>query len=117
MMNVEHQQFRSVESPDNPKPWYVVDVDGDDVAIIEDKDGGREGGLSKHRTSVPDHVDLPDESEVSGSGKVTYAITEDGEFISYDPQGEDADVPPLRAHLGWYDADSDTLTLLEFVES
>ena len=116
-MNVEYQQFRSVESPDNPRPWYVVDVNGDYVKIVEDKDGGREGGLSNDRTSIPDHVDLPDESAVSGSGEVTYAVTEDGEFISYDPEDEDADIPPLRAHLGWYDADSDTLTLLEFVES
>jgi hypothetical protein len=113
-MNVEYTQISSVESSDHPKPWYVVEVDGGEVAVTEDKDGGRQAGLQNARTNTPDHVDLPDESAVSGSGKVTYAVTVDGEFISYDP--ENADPPNLRAHLGWYDSDTDTLTLLDFVE-
>ena len=113
-MNIKYKTIRSIESETNPKPWYVVEVDSDDVEIVEDKDGGREAGLQNARTNIPDHVDLPDASEVSESGKVTYAVTEDGEFIGYDP--ENADPPSLRAHLGWYDAETDTLTLLEFVE-
>ena len=107
--------YQQITSGGDSKPYYVVEVEDGEVVIKEDKDGGRNPGLQNARTNVPDHVDPPDESEVSGSGEVVYAVTEDGEFISYDPV--DADPPPLRAHLGWYNPDEDELTLLEFVES
>lgn len=113
-MNVEYQQIRSIEDPEDSHPWYSVEVDGEDVKVVEDKDGGREAGLQNARTAIPDHVDLSDQSAVSVSGQVVYAVTEDGEFIGYDPVN--ADPPPLRAHLGWYDPETDTISLLEFVE-
>jgi hypothetical protein len=116
MMNIEYRQIRSVESADAPNPWYAVDVNDSngDVEILEDKDGGRSAPLQNASTNIPDHVDLPDQAQVSGSGRVVYAVTENGEFVSYDPLN--ADPPPLRAHLGFYDPETDTLTLLEFVE-
>ena len=116
-MNVEYWQIESVEDPENPKPWYVVELNGNELEIVDDKDGGRESALSKNRTKIPDHVDLPDESQVSKSGKISYAITEEGEFISYDPEDEDVDVAPLRAHVGFYDPDKHTLTLMRYVET
>lgn len=117
-MNVETKQLRSVESPDDPHPWYVVEVDEADgeVRVTEDKDGGRESGLSTAAAATPDSVDYPEAASTSASGDVTYAVTEAGDLVSYDPNDPDADVPPLRAHLAWYTADDDTITVLEFVE-
>ena len=103
-MNIKYKTIRSIESETNPKPWYVVDVEDDEIVIKEDKDGGRDSDLKKSSTLIP---------EVSGSGDVTYVVTEGGEFISWDPRTTE-DVPQVRAHLGWYDSETDTLTLLEF---
>lgn len=102
---------------DGYAPWYGVDVEDGEVVITEDGDGGRKSALQTARTKIPDHVDLPDESAVSQPGDVTYAITEDGRLIAYDPNADDVDVPPLRAHLGWFDAETDELTLVEFVDA
>jgi len=117
MMDVKYQELVSVESPEADAPWYVVEVKDGDVVVTEDKDGGRESGLSTAAIAIPDHVDIPNAAEVSGSGWVRYAVTEDGEFISYDPMELNTDVPSLRAHLGLYNPTADTLTLLEFIES
>lgn len=113
-MEIERRQIGSNSDPDDSSPWYVVETDQDELVITEDADGGRESALANVRTNLPGHVDLPGSSAVSESGQVTYAVTESGEFIAYDPAN--ADIPPLRAHLGWYDPSSDVLTLLEFVE-
>lgn len=129
-MNIQRLTFGSVESPDSESPWYAVEVQGSDVVVAEDKDGGRRSdGLSVAATKVPDHVDLPDAATQPVNGRVQYAVTEDGEFIAFDPDAN-PDLPEIRCKLGWYFADggthfhggdridvpADTMLLLDFVE-
>ena len=100
-MNVEYREIRSSSSPDDDRPFYDLSVT--DGGVVVDKDG--DGGTG---------VDLSGESiAVDTSGDSVVAVSSDGDLITY-PVGEKR---ILRAHLGWYHAGSDTLTLLEFVEA
>ena len=100
-MNIDRKKIRSVESADSTSPWYGLSVSDGAVVVETDGDGGTD-------------VDLTNESvAVETSSDSAVAVTSDGELINY-PPGEQHD---LRAHLGWYTADDDTLTLLEFVEA
>ena len=100
-MIVDYRTIRSSASVDDSRPYYDLSVDGDDLVVEIDGDGGTE-------------VDLSGESiRVNTSQDSVVAVSSEGELISY-PNGEDHD---LRAHLAWFDSESDTLTVLEFVES
>ena len=53
--------------------------------------------------------------DLSPDGDRIWALTEEGELISYSSAA--TEVSPLRAHLAWYHESTDTLEVLEFVES
>lgn len=100
-MNVEYQQITSRASPDDKRPWYDLSVSDGSVVIETDGDGGMDSDQSGESVTVDTSTDS------------VVAVSSDGELINY-ATGE---IQDLRAHLAWYDAETDTLTLLEFVES
>lgn len=106
----------SVEDPDDPHPWYDVEVNNGQPEILADKDGGLDGEVTG-AAAVPDFADLPDPARRAMSSDVVYAVTEAGEFIAYEA-GTDLSEHgvSLRAHLGWYDSEADEFTVLEFTE-
>lgn len=111
-MNVERREIASSSDPTDDHPWYelAVDEDAGTLRILDEADGGLTVPLSSGEEAIGseggDDPGLDDDR--------IWALTEDGELISYDPGS--ADVPPLRAHLAWYHAATDTLEVLEFVE-
>ena len=100
-MNVEYRQIRSNASPDDNGPFYDISLSDGSVIVETDGDGGSDADLSDESITINTETDS------------VVAVSSDGELISY-PVGESHE---LRAHLAWYDADSDTVTLLEFVDS
>lgn len=113
---VQKRQIRSVESGDNPHPWYELQINSDEPEITADKDGGL-GPTVTGPANVPDFVDLPAPAQRAMSKDVVYAVTGAGEFIAYET-GTDLSERgvSLRAHLAWYDSEADEFTILEFVE-
>jgi len=102
MMNVETKQIKSNADPTDNHPWYDVSVAEGVLSVDLDGDGGHK-------------PDLTDESiQIGGSTDSVVAVEQDGGLVNY-PTGSDS-VPPLRAHLAWYDSETDTITVLEFVE-
>ena len=102
-MIITRKQIKSSASPEDAKPWYEIAVTDGYLTINTDGDGGHAADLTEETIAV----DTSQDSVV--------AVEQDGGLITF-PQRTD-DAPTLRAHLGWYDAETDTLTLLEFVES
>jgi hypothetical protein len=102
MVTIKTQLIRGKSDPNDDRPWYDLSVDNNQLIVDVDGDGGHKPDLSGKSIQI----DTSEDSVVAveqGDGLVTYPIGTD-------------DVPPLRAHLAWYSADDDTLTLLEFVE-
>lgn len=109
-MNVREREIASSSDPTDEHPWYelAVDEEAGTVRIVNEADGGLTVPIANGEESL---------ECARGSTPATdriWALTTDGEFISYEPPA--SDVPPLRAHLAWYDAASDTLEVLKFVE-
>jgi hypothetical protein len=99
IMDVEYKQIQSSSPPDNNRPWYELSASNGTVVI--ETDGGTDVELGGRSVDV----------ETSADSVV--AVSADGELVTC-LSGERRD---LRAHLGWYDADTETLTLLESVEN
>lgn len=109
-MNVERREIASSSDPADDHPWYelAVDEEAGTLRIVDEADGGLGASLSRSEEAIGTGTDL------SPEGDRIWALTEEGELISYGPSA--TEVPPLRAHLAWYDAATDTLEVLQFVE-
>jgi len=100
-MIVENKQIKSNNVPDDSRPWYDLSVSNGRLTVDTDGDGGN-------------GVDLTGESiEIDTTQDSIVAVDDGAGLIAYG-QGDDA--PTLRAHLAWYDASADTVTILDFVE-
>jgi hypothetical protein len=115
---MQTKKIKSVKDGSNPKPWYSVEVSSGIPEIAEDKDGGT--GLDMGggtQPSVPSFVDLPDPAQAAMQKDAIYAVTGSGEFIAYEPGTNLSEHGvSLRAHLAWYDSETDEFTVLEFIE-
>lgn len=110
------KQVRSIQDESHPAPWYEVEMNNDEPEIIRDSDGGTETSVTG-TANVPDFADLPTPAQSAVSKDVVFAVTEGGEFIAYEKGTELAEHNiSLRAHLAWYDSETDEFTVLDFVE-
>lgn len=109
------KQISSVEDADDPHPWYDVQITDGRPEIASDSDGGTGFDMSATKAQAPDWASAPSPPARATQTDVTYAVTEAGEFSAY-TAADVEDVPPLRAHLAWYDADADEFTVVEFTE-
>lgn len=111
-MNVERREIESSSDPADDQPWYelAVDEDAGTLRIVDEADGGLAASLSTAEAAIGSDGD-PDSGP---DGDRIWALTEDGDLISYAPSG--GAVPSLRAHLAWYHEATDTLEVLEFVD-
>lgn len=111
-MNIEKRKFASRKA--GKSPWYEVEVRDGEVVITDDKDGSVDVDTAGASAKVPDHVDLPDQAAASDAEVIGYVVTESGDFLAIDNhQKVDED---LRAHLGWYYRESDTLVIAQFID-
>lgn len=113
---VTKKQIKSDSDPSNTKPWYDVQIDNGlpKVADHADADVPDNAGLAGSEAKSPSWSSASGPPAKSMQQDVIYAVTESGEFVAYTDQDED--VPPLLAHLAWYDNSTDEFTVLEFVE-
>ncbi|MDJ1434163.1 hypothetical protein [Halostagnicola sp. A-GB9-2] len=109
-MNVERREITSSSDPTDDHPWYELSVDEETgtLRIVDESDGGLTATISNGEETIGSGSDL------SPDGDRIWALTEEGELLSYSPSA--TEVPPLRAHLAWYHESTDTLEVLEFVE-
>jgi hypothetical protein len=107
-MNVKRREIVSSSDPADSHPWYelFVDEEAGTLRIVDEADGGLTPALSKNEAAIKGEHDLDNDR--------IWALTDTGELISYTPSARE--VPPLRAHLAWYHAATDTFEVLEFVE-
>lgn len=109
-MNVERREILSSSDPADSHPWYELEVDEETgvIRIVDDSDGGSATDVTAAEEGISDgSAEVPNDDRI-------WAVTIDGEFVSYAP--DDTDVPSLRAHLAWYHSATETLEILEFVE-
>jgi len=104
-MEVTKRPIKSTAAPDDTRPWYDLSVD--DGVLTVDKDG--DGGSPTDLTGDAVDIDTSQNSIV--------AVDTNGELVSA-PASSNGPMPDVyRAHLAWYDADADVVTVLEFAES
>lgn len=109
-MNVVEREIASSSDPTDDHPWYelTVDEEAGTVRIQEEADGGLDTSITNGARAFNSN------DEVDPDGDRIWALTMDGELIVYAPTA--SGIPPLRAHLAWYDSETDTLEVLKFVE-
>ncbi|APX98284.1 hypothetical protein BB347_15000 [Natronorubrum daqingense] len=110
MMNVEYREIASSSDPSDSHPWYdlAVDEEAGTLRIVEEADGGLDAAIPSGEETIGEGSDVDTDSDL------IVALTQEGDLITYNTDA--TEVPPLRAHLAWYDATTDTLEVLEFVE-
>lgn len=114
----KYKQIKSVKDPSTSQPWYDVQISSGLPEVVSDNDGGTSFDMSGVSASTPSFSSLPSPAASAMAADAIYAVTESGDFIAYEP-GTDLSEHgiSLRAHLAWYDSDTDEFTVLEFVES
>lgn len=135
-------QTTGVENPDDPAPWYDVEIADGVPEITADRDGFTNVNLSGERAETPAWSDAPDPAARGADVDVSYYVIQTGAFVavpSTDAVGEvmpttlyeeclqeqEANLAehglfreptPIRLKLAEYDAADDEFTILEFAE-
>lgn len=114
---VKNRQIKSIKDSNEPQPWYDVQISDGLPEVVSDNDGGTGFDMSGVAASTPAFSSLPNPAASAMANDAIYAVTESGEFIAYEPGTNlSENGVSLRAHLAWYDSETDEFTVLEFVE-
>jgi len=114
-MPIKRIPIRSVDDPNNPKPWFEMDLDEASMSLRIRKANGLSRALAgvsprAEQALVKTH---PLQLNPQARDEIhALAVTLDGslEFVPMSKQR-----PVYYAHLGFYDPRTDTWELLEFV--
>lgn len=114
---VTKKQISSVKDASDPRPWYDVRISSGLPEITSDNDGGTTFDMSGISASTPSWSAAPSPPAEPMITDVIYAVTESGEFAAFTPATDVSEhAVNLRAHLAWYNSETNEFTVLDFVE-